>query len=166
MKLQEAIAVCCEQALNRGEEFDADDVLECLYTTFPEQIAQYASNLTRTALRTRVASELKRRGGLDHLQPYLQLNLAGFEGVPAIVSFYDGEKVRYIAALRAREEHVLGTIKLSEDNIRFCEARLVEYRRMLDCIRGAGIGATFGDALAMRSARLPEKNENAIRETS
>jgi len=107
-----------------GEEFDAEDVLECLYANYPQEVAGYSTNLARAALRQQVTIELERRSGLDPLQPYPQLNIEGFESVPALLPFYDGDKVRYIATLHAREAHVCGAIKLQEDKIAFWEARL------------------------------------------
>jgi hypothetical protein len=50
------------------------------------------------------------------------LSLEGFEFAPAVLPFYDGDKVRYIATLHAREAHLLGAIKLRLDNIAFWEA--------------------------------------------
>ena len=40
MTLQNAIATCCERAVNSGEEFDAEDVLACLYANYPEEISE------------------------------------------------------------------------------------------------------------------------------
>jgi hypothetical protein len=43
MKLQKAIAECCERVLARGDEFDADDVLERLYADYTDEIAEYSA---------------------------------------------------------------------------------------------------------------------------
>ena len=51
MKLQKAIAACCERAVESGEEFDAEYVLACLYAHYPDEIAEYSTNLTRAARR-------------------------------------------------------------------------------------------------------------------
>ena len=49
MNLQKAIAECCERVLARGDEFDADDVLACLYANYPEEMSEYSTNLTSAA---------------------------------------------------------------------------------------------------------------------
>jgi hypothetical protein len=51
MRLQKAIAAYCERAVESGQEFDAEDVLERLYSNDPEEIAEYSTNLTRAARR-------------------------------------------------------------------------------------------------------------------
>ncbi|MET1085204.1 MAG: hypothetical protein ABWY12_19525 [Burkholderiales bacterium] len=51
MKLQKAIAACCERAVDSGEEFDAEDVLACLYANYPQEIAKYFTNRARAARR-------------------------------------------------------------------------------------------------------------------
>ena len=51
MKLQKAIAACGERVAMSGEEFDAEDVLACLYANYPEEISEYSTNLTRAARR-------------------------------------------------------------------------------------------------------------------
>jgi hypothetical protein len=45
--------------LASGEEFDADDVLACLYAEYTDEIAEYSTNLLRDALHRRVTTELK-----------------------------------------------------------------------------------------------------------
>ena len=69
MKRQKAIAACCERGgARRG--IDGDDVLECLYASYPQEVAGYSTNLARAALRQQVTIQLERRSGLDPLQPY------------------------------------------------------------------------------------------------
>ena len=51
MRLQKAIAACPERELASGEEFDAEDVLACLYADYTDEIAEYSTNLLRAARR-------------------------------------------------------------------------------------------------------------------
>jgi hypothetical protein len=146
VSLTNLIMKCATGIECEGIEFDADDVLACMYRDHREEVDKYAANMMRAELRRRISSLLKRRAGEDPTEDYEQLRLTGFENAPRNVPFYDGEKVRYIPAEAARKTHLLSAIKLRDDNITFCVERKKEYVKMLDLIEHHGGEITFGEA--------------------
>lgn len=153
MSLNKIIEQCASVIANEGGEFDADDVLTCLYRDYSAQVSEYGDSLIRSDMKRRISSVLKRRAGENPEEEYEQLSLHGFENAPRNVPFYDGEKVRYIATLSAKRSHLLSAIKLREDNVTFCVARKKEYLKMLDYIDQHHEDITFGEAIKRSPAQ-------------
>jgi hypothetical protein len=149
MSLTGLIEKCALAIEGEGIEFDADDVLACMYRDYKSDVDEHAANMMRSELRKRISSVLKRRAGVDPNDEYEQLSLHGFENAPRNVPFYDGEKVRYIPTLSAKRPHLLSAITLRDDNITFCVERKKEYTKMLDFIDQHGGSITFGEALKL-----------------
>jgi hypothetical protein len=151
MSLKQIIEQCIHQLANAGHEYDADDVLECLYKNHGDDVNDYSARLARSELRQRIISILKQRAPHDPDTKFEQLSLAGFEKVPRTIPFFDGTKVRYIEVLFARRQHFAAAMIQQDRNISFCAANRTLMQQMHDFVAQYGDDVTFSDALNRNS---------------
>ncbi len=162
MSITALVKRCCEVVRSELDEHDVNDVLVCMEKSYAKEIAEYAEQSARKMLRGLIKNELKRSASADLFDRGPQLSLAGFDSLPMSLSFYDGQRVRYISIMRARPGHLRGAIKLREDQASFNDAMAQKFKNALDLIlRLDRDNATFGDALqALQDQEVPGQDVN------
>ena len=149
MSLHDIIKHCCAVVREELDEHDPEDVLVCVKRDHADEIREHVELHTDKVLRDLIRRELKREAGTEHTDSCLQLEIAGIEKIPASLSFYDGNRVRFISTMKARAEHFRSAIKLREDAAGYSAQMARKLRTLLDLLEshGGGETATLGDAL-------------------
>jgi hypothetical protein len=128
------ISECAEIVRQKGDDYGAEDVLRCLRRRYPARVKSFIEDHMQEVLLRAIAGVLKRRGGLD-LFGERKLYLAGFEELPADISFLRGDEVRFISTMKATPVHLESGAALRQ---KYGEAALrvaVEFRRAADFVR-------------------------------
>lgn len=160
MSITMLVKQCCDLVRKESDEHDANDVLMCMEKNYAKEIAEYAERSTKTVLRRLIKHELKRSASVDLFDRGAQLSLAGFDSLPMSLSFYDGQRVRYISIMRAGAQHFRGAIKLREDQASFNDAMAKKFSIALDIIERSG-RATLAEALQDQAAGGPAVSPSA-----
>jgi hypothetical protein len=135
----EIIKACISAVASRSVDFSADEVVNCAFDTFGDELREDAIKLQWNAVKREVVNALKRNSGQDPDGEYEQLALDGFGKVPKFIPFIAAEdgKINFVDVRSARREHLRQAIMLRQRNVTFATARLNEMERLARLVESA-----------------------------
>lgn len=141
------VRVCCSTMRDENDEFDADDVFRCMQRRFPVETRQYGEAHIKQLMLGIISRELKRAAGTEDRDEFEQLTIAGIERIPKTLSFYDGERVRFISMAKAKVRHLRSAQKLRENARDHSDRMARKIGAILDfCLAHGGEDVTVAEA--------------------